>query len=57
MIFHSQAGNSLRIHFSMTFPQIIILQAGTLFLGLGPFPFHIKTLWEKRSNHFHSNKQ
>lgn len=57
MIFHSQAGDSLRIHFSMTFPQIIILQAGTLFLGLGPFPFQIKTLWEKRSNHFHSNKQ
>lgn len=47
MMFHSQVGDSLRIHFSMTFPQIIILQAGTIFLGLGPFPFQIKNLWEK----------
>ena len=56
-MFPSQAGDSLGIHFSMTFPQLIILQDGTTFLGLGPFPFQIKILWEKISNHFHSNKK
>lgn len=55
MMFHSQVGDSLRTHFSMTFPQAIILQAGTIFLDLGPFPFQIKTLWGKRSNHFTSD--
>lgn len=50
-MFPSQAGDSLGIHFSMT-SQLIILQAGTIFLALGPFPFQIKTLWEKIANHF-----
>ena len=56
-MFPSLAGDSLGIHFSVTTPQLIILQTGTIFLALGPFPFQIKTLWEKISNHFHSNKK